>query len=149
VKLYRAATPFLTLRDPGAALEFYSRAFGAVETMRLVEPGGAIAHAEMAIGEARFMLGHEYPELGFRAPETLGGSPVSIHLDVDDVDAFVERARAAGATVVQAPTDEFHGARAASLRDPFGLAWLIATPREEVSTAEMQRRLDEMMKSGG
>jgi PhnB protein len=145
-KTYRGATPFLTARDPGAAIDFYRRAFGAVERMRLVEPGGAIAHAEIEIGEARFMLGHEYPDLGFASPETLGGSPVSIHLYVDDVDALTSRASAAGATVLRPPADEFYGDRSARVRDPFGFTWLLATRREEVSAEEMQRRMDEMMK---
>lgn len=143
---YRAATPFLTLRDPAAAIDFYRRAFGAVETMRLMEPGGGIAHAEIEIGEARFMLAHEYPDLGFKAPETLGGSPVRIHLYVDDVDGLLARALAAGATVLKPPAEEFYGDRAASLRDPFGLTWLFATRQQEMSAAEMQRRLDELMK---
>jgi PhnB protein len=146
-QLHRAATPFLTLKDPAAAIEFYERAFGAVELLRLTEPGGAIAHAEIRIGEAHFKLGHEYAELGLKAPETLGGSPVRLHLYVDDVDALVERAAAAGARVERPPTDEFYGNRAARLQDPFGLTWLLATPKEILSEAEMQRRLDELMQA--
>lgn len=146
-KVYRAASPFLTLKDPAAAIDFYKRAFGAVEQMRLLEPGGGIAHAEIQIGEARFMMGHEYPDLGFVSPETLGGSPMSIHLYVDDVDELVARASAAGAKVLRPPADEFYGDRAASVRDPFGFTWLLATRQQEVSAEEMQRRLDEMTKS--
>lgn len=145
-KVYRAASPFLTLKDPAAAIDFYRRAFGAVEQMRLLEPGGGIAHAEIQIGEAHFMMGHEYPDLGFVSPETLGGSPMSIHLYVDDVDELVSRAAAAGAKVLRPPADEFYGDRAASVRDPFGFTWLLATRKQEVSAQEMQRRLDEMMK---
>ena len=91
-----AATAFLTVSDAKAALEFYAKAFGAKETMRLTEPGGAIGHAEIEIGAAQVMLGNEYPEMGILSPESLGGSPVRIHLMVDDVDAFVGRAAAAG-----------------------------------------------------
>lgn len=145
-KVYRAASPFLTLKDPAAAIDFYKRAFGAVELMRLSEPGGGIAHAEIEIGEARFLMGHEYPELGFVSPETLGGSPMSIHLYVDDVDALVARAAEAGAKVLRPPADEFYGDRAGSVRDPFGFTWLLATRQQEVSAEEMQRRLHEMMK---
>ncbi len=145
-KLHRAATPFLPLKDPAAAIEFYERAFGAVELLRLTEPGGGIAHAEIQIGEAHFMLGHEYPDMGFRSPETLGGSPVGIHLYVDDVDALVARAAAAGAQVQRPPTDEFYGDRSARLRDPFGLTWMLATRKEDVSEAEMQRRMEESTK---
>jgi PhnB protein len=145
-KVYRGATPFLTVKDPAAALDFYHAAFGAVERVRLLEPGGQIAHAEFDIGEARFMLGHEYPGMGFSSPETLGGSPVTLHLYVDDVDAVVARAAAAGATVLRPPSDEFYGDRSARLRDPFGFTWGFATRKEEVSPEEMQRRLDALMK---
>jgi PhnB protein len=140
-----AAAPMLTLKDPAAAIEFYERAFGAVVEMRLTEPGGAIAHAEITIGGARVMLSHEYADLGYLSAETLGGSPIGIHLYVDDVDALVARAAAAGATVLRQPSDEFYGDRAGSVRDPFGIKWLLATRKHEVSVEEMQRRLDEMM----
>ena len=139
-----AAAPMLTLKDPAAAIAFYVRAFGAVEEMRLTEPGGAIAHAELSIGGARIMLSHEYPDLGYLSAETLGGSPIGIHLYVDDVDALVARAAAAGAAVLRPPSDEFYGDRAGSVRDPFGIKWHLATRKQEVPVEEMQRRLDAM-----
>jgi PhnB protein len=143
--VYRAAMPMLTVKDPAAAIAFYVRAFGAKETMRLTEPGGAIAHAEFEIGEAQFMLGYEYPQLGLLSPEALGGSPVRIHLMVDDVDALVDRAYAAGAKVLSPPSDQFYGHRSARLQDPFGHTWGFSTKKADMTTVEMQRRLNEML----
>lgn len=138
------ATPHLVLRDAARAIEFYVRAFGAIETMHLDMPDGRVGHAELAIGAARFMLADEFPEFGSVGPATLGGTTVTIAIYVEDVDALVARAVAAGATLLRPVTDEFYGDRAASLQDPFGHRWRFATHIEDVSEQEMQRRLAAM-----
>ena len=117
--------------------------------MRLVEPSGKIGHAEIRIGAALVMLSDEYPDMGMCSPQTLGGSPVTIHLYVEDVDAFASRAVAAGATLLRPIADQFYGDRAGTLVDPFGHRWMIATRKEEVSSAEMQTRYDRLMKQQG
>ncbi len=141
----RGATPYLCVRGGAAAITFYAQAFGAMETMRLTEPtGGRIGHAELRIGEALIMLADEYPEMNILSPQTLGGSPVTIHLYVDDVDALFTRAVAAGAIVVRPVADQFYGDRAGRLSDPFGHQWVFATHKEDVPTAELERRFAAM-----
>jgi PhnB protein len=140
---YRGATPYLCVHDGKGALEFYQRAFGAKETMRMAQPDGRIGHAEFRIGDAVIMLADEFPEMGFRSPKTLGGSPVNLLVYVPDVDAFVKQAEAAGATVQRPPTDQFYGDRMATLTDPYGHGWSIATHVEDVSAEEMERRMKE------
>lgn len=135
------ATPHLALRDAARAIEFYARAFAAVTTLRLDQPDGRVGHAELRIGAARFMLADEFPEVGHVGPATLGGTTVTIAIHVEDVDALVERAVAAGATLLRPIKDEFYGERAASLQDPFGHRWRFSTRFEDVSPEEMQRRL--------
>lgn len=142
---YEHATPYLCVKGASDAIAFYVRAFGAVETMRLAEPGGRIGHAEIRIGEARLMLSDEFPEEGVASPSTLGGSPVAIHLYVGDVDALAERAVAAGAKLLRPIEDQFYGDRSAALLDPFGHRWLFATRKEDVSPDEMQRRYDALL----
>jgi PhnB protein len=141
----KSAVPYLSVRGAAQAIEFYKKAFGAVEVVRLPEPGGRLGHAEIIVAGARIMLADEYPELGFVGPQALGGSPVAIQIDVEDVDALVARAQAAGATVLKPPTDEFYGDRAAKLRDPFGHEWSFETRLEEMSPEEMRRRYDELV----
>jgi PhnB protein len=136
--------PYLSVKGAARALDFYAKAFGAKETMRLKDPGGRIGHAQVEIGGALLMLADEFPEYGFQGPESLGGSPVTIHLDVDDVDTVFERAVAAGASVVFPVADQFYGDRAGRLRDPFGHVWIVSTHKEDVSAEEMQRRYDAM-----
>lgn len=144
---YEGATPYLCCRDAAAALAFYERAFGAVETMRLAEPGsGRVGHAEMKIGRATIMLSDEYPDFGVVSPPSIGGSAVTIHLYVDDVDAWHRRAVDAGATSQRPPADQFYGDRTVNLVDPFGHRWMLATRVEEVSAEEMQRLYAAMMK---
>ena len=138
------ATPYLSVRGASAAIEFYKRAFGATEATRLVQPDGRIGHAEINIDGARIMLADEFPEIGFRSPESLGGSPVNIHLDVPDVDAVARQAIAAGAKVVRPVTNQFYGDRSGQLSDPFGYTWTVSTHKETMTTEEMQRRMDEM-----
>ena len=144
---YRGVTPYLCIKGAARALEFYQRAFGAKETMRMAQPDGRIGHAGIRIGDAVVMLADEFPEMGFQSPQTLGGSPVNLMVYVQDVDAFVKQAEAAGATVQRPPADQFYGDRMATLTDPFGHSWSFATHIEDVSEAEMQRRAQQ--KQGG
>ena len=143
------ATPYLCCKDAARAIEFYKKAFGATEAIRLSEPGGRIRHAEIRIGNAPIMLSDEYPEMDVRSPQSLGGSPVLIHLYVDDVDALASRAVAAGAKLLRPVADQFYGDRSGTLTDPFWHRWMIATRKEDVSAAEMQKRYDALMKTGG
>jgi PhnB protein len=138
------ATPYLSVRGASDAIEFYKKAFGATELYRLMQPDGRVGHAEIDINGAKIMLADEFPEMGFKSPESLGGSPVNIHLDVPDVDAFGRRAIEAGATVLRPVSDQFYGARSGHFLDPFGYTWQISTPKETVSPEEMQRRIDAM-----
>ena len=137
---------YLRVRDAAAALEFYARAFGATEKFRLTGPGGRVGHAELLFGDFVVMLSEEYPELGLVGPATLGGNTSSVHLHVDDCDAWAERAIAAGATLVRGPADQFYGERSATVRDPFGHEWMLGHEIEAVTPEEMQRRYDELMK---
>ncbi|MGJ5820028.1 VOC family protein [Paludibaculum fermentans] len=138
--------PYLRLRRAAEAIDFYRQAFGAEEIMRLTEPGGRIGHAEIRIGPAVLFLADEYPELGIRGPESLGGATIAMHLSVDAVDAVVERASQAGAAITRPPKDEFYGQRTAVVRDPFGHEWMLAQTIEEVSPEELQRRFEELTK---
>ncbi|HXO88769.1 MAG TPA: VOC family protein [Candidatus Acidoferrales bacterium] len=142
-----SATPYLSVRNAAAALEFYKKAFGATEVMRLMQPDGRVGHAQIDIEGARIMLADEFPEFGFKSPESLGGSSVHINLDVKDVDAMAQRAVAAGANIVRPVEDQFYGERSGQFRDPFGFIWSISTHKETLSTEEMQRRMDEMSRN--
>jgi len=142
-----AVTPYLAIRDAARAIEFYREAFDAMEMMRLADPSGRIGHAEIEIGGARIMLADEHPEMNVRAPEAFGGSPVSIHLYLEDVDAVFERAVAAGAKPLREPADQFYGDRSATLIDPFGHCWFIATRKEDVSSDEVAKRYAAILKA--
>lgn len=137
------ASPRLAFRDPAKAIELYKQALGAKETFRF-EVGGSIPHAELVIGDSTIDVTGEWPEGGRFSAETLGYSPISISIRVHDVDAFVERAEAAGMKVVRSPRDQFYGHRDASLEDPFGYSWGIFTVKEEMSAEEMHRRMKGM-----
>jgi PhnB protein len=137
---YEQAIPYLSVGGAARAIEFYARAFGATERLRLAMPDGRIGHAEIRIGRAAIMLADEFPEMGFRAPRTLGGSPVTIHLYVEDVDALAARAVAAGATVKRPVQDQFYGDRSVTLEDPFGHVWSFATRKEDVPPEELRTR---------
>ncbi len=139
---YGVVTPYLIVHDAVAALDFYKRAFGATELMRMDGPNGKIMHAEIAINGGPIMLADEFPEIGALSPKTVGGSPVIIAVYVPDVDALVERAAAAGATVQRPVKDQFYGDRSGSLADPFGHQWVFATHIEDVSPEEMKRRAE-------
>ena len=137
---YHAITPYLIVAGGAKALEFYRRAFGAIERERMQDPSGKIRHAEISIGDSRVMLADEHPEIGALGPATIGGSPVSIHLYVEDVDAVVSRAVAAGAKLTRPVADQFYGDRAGGITDPFGHHWHIATHKEDLTSAEIHRR---------
>ncbi len=141
---FHAITPYLSVKDAVTAIRFYQHVFGATEIGRISMPGGAVAHAELQIGDARIMLAEEVPEWGNKSPATLGGSPVGIALYVADVDAIFQRALDAGAKVIEPVKDQFFGDSSGSLTDPFGHKWHILTHIENVSFDEMQRRFDVM-----
>lgn len=132
--------PYLRVHRADAAIDFYRRAFGAAERMRLVEPSGRIGHAELLIGPAVVMLSEAFPEYGLLAPQGESVLGASIHLHVDDCDALAERAVAAGAVMEMPPTDQFYGERSCRVRDPFGHQWLIGHEIERLAPEEMQRR---------
>jgi len=137
------AAPRLAFRDPAKAIEFYTRALGAKETFRF-EVGGTIPHAELMIGDSAIDITGEWPEGGRFSAETLGNSPISISIQVPDVDAFAEHAVAAGMKLVREPKDQFYGHRDATLEDPFGYSWGVFTVKEEMSVEEMHRRMQGM-----
>ncbi|MGG1639196.1 VOC family protein [Paenibacillus sp. NRS-1760] len=141
------ATPFLWIKNTAEAIEFYKKAFDAVEIYRLTEPGGKVAHAEITIGGAKISLAGEYPDYGILGPETLGNTTVGVQLQVDNADKLFQQAIAAGATSVNQMTDQFYGDRAGSVKDPFGHYWMIYTTIEIVSPEEMQKRFLAMFES--
>lgn len=138
---------YLRVDNAARAIEFYTEAFGAREKFRLVEPSGRIGHVELDFGSTTVMVSDEYPEYGIHGPKTVGGTAVSLHLHVDDADALIRRAVAAGATLVREPQDHFYGERSGTVRDPFGHEWSIGHSIEELSPEEMQRRYTEIMEN--
>ncbi len=134
-------SPYLAVKGAREAIDFYTNAFQADEVYRLVDPiDGRIGHAEIDIAGATIMLADEYPDFGAVAPETLGGSPVKLQIYVDDVDRIFAAALALGATELRPVKDEFFGERVGTLVDPFGHTWLIASPLEDITPQEMQKR---------
>src|SRR5262245_55785173 len=133
---YHTATPYLIINGAASALEFYKKAFGAKELFRMDSPGGKIGHAEIKIGDSPIMLADEHPDMGYRGPRAIGGTPVSIMLYVDAVDAVFSQAVAAGAKVKQPVKDQFYGDRSGTLEDPFGHIWTVATHKEDLSMEE-------------
>jgi PhnB protein len=144
---HRTVTPYLSIKNAAKALEFYKKAFGAAETYKLMIPDGRLGHAEIRLGDSAIMLADEFLEFGGKAPDTLGGSPVSIHLYVEDVDTFVKKAVAAGAKERKPVTDQFYGDRSGQLEDPFGHLWWVATHKEDVPPEELQKRAQAMFAS--
>ena len=143
-------TPYMIIRGAAQAIDFYKKAFGAVEVGRMAMPDGkAVMHAELKIGDSYVFVTDEFPAMGSKAPPALGGSPVSLHLYVEDVDAVFNRAVAAGATAKMPPADMFWGDRFAKLTDPFGHEWSIATHKEDVSPEEMKKRSQAAMAQMG
>ena len=136
----QTVTAYFIVGNATDALDFYKRAFGAEELFRLTDPGGRIGHAEIRIGSSNMMLADEHPDFGALSPPTVGGSPVKFQIQVDDADAFAERAIAAGATLLRPLENQFYGMRSGMVADPFGHSWFIAAAIEDVSAEEMQRR---------
>jgi PhnB protein len=143
---YHSVTPYLVVQNGAKAIDFYKKAFGATELMRMPGPGGKIMHAELKIGDSPVMLADESPEMGHRSPQSLGGTPVSLLLYVNDVDAQFKQAVTAGATVQRPLRDEFYGDRTGTLIDPFGHIWSLSTHKEDLTPEEMQRRMQELIK---
>ena len=140
------AFAYLRVKDAPRAIAYYQEVFGAVEKLRLTEPGGRVGHCELGFGPTTIMVSEEYPELGLLGPQSIGGASQSIHLHVDDCDALIARAVAAGATVLRPAADAFYGERGGTIRDPFGHEWLIGHHLEDVAPEEMQRRYDALLK---
>ncbi len=141
---YHTLTPYLIVDGASKALDWYVQILNATELMRLPAPGGRVGHAEIEIDGSRIMLADESAEHGAKAPAAFGGSPISLLLYVPDVDATIAHAAAAGATIKAPAEDKFYGDRMATLLDPFGHTWSIATHIEDVSPAEIERRLAAM-----
>jgi PhnB protein len=138
---YHSVTPYLFVKNAAQAIAFYQRVFDAKEVMHHAQPDGKIMHAELTIGDSKIMLADECPQMNAHAPEKFGGSPISIHLYVNDVDHTVKQAVAAGAKIIREVADQFYGDRSGGITDPFGHSWYIATHIEDVSEEEMQKRM--------
>lgn len=146
---YKGATPYLIIKGAARALEFYQKAFGATEIMRIPAPEGKVGHAEIKIGTAIIMLADEFPDMNCKSPQSFGGTPVSIMVYVQDVDRFVKQAVSAGAKVLRPVENKFYGDRAGSLEDPFGHQWHFATHMEDVPPDELAKRAEAFMKQQG
>jgi len=146
---YHSVTPYLIVADAAKAIDFYKRAFGATEKMRLADPSGKVGHAEIQIGDSVVMVADEFPDMDIRGPQSLGGSPVSMLIYVQDVDARFAQALAAGATEVRPVKAQFYGDRNGTLKDPFGHTWSIATHKEDVSNEEVERRFAAYLQQQG
>jgi PhnB protein len=142
---YHTVTPYLVVNDAAKAIDYYKRAFDAKELFRMGGPQGKIGHAELQIGDSRFMLSDEMPNSECKAPQSLGGTTANIFLYVKDVDAAYKKAVDAGGKATMPPADMFWGDRYGKLSDPFGHSWSLATHKEEVAPDEMNRRMNEQM----
>ena len=141
---YHSVTPYLLIGGAGAAIDFYIRAFGAVEVLRLTAPDGRIGHAEIRIGDSHLMLADEHPEMDFLGPQRRGGTCVTMHLYVADAETVFARAIAAGAKELRPLCDQFYGDRSGAVTDPWGHIWSIASRIEEITPDEIQRRFQEL-----
>jgi len=145
---YPRVTPYLCVDGADAAIAFYTKVLGATEKVRMGAPQGKIGHAELELGDSILMLADEHPEVGFLGPRTVGGTPVTISVYVEDVDAVYERALAEGASAERPVEDQFYGDRTGQFQDPFGHRWHVATHVEDVPPEEMQKRAAEAMAAG-
>jgi PhnB protein len=143
---YHSVTPYLIVKGAAKAIDYYKKVFGATEIMRMPGPNGTVGHAEIKIGDSIIMLADEQ-QGNFRSPEGLGGSPVSLMVYVEDVDKTFKQAISSGAKETRALQDQFYGDRSGNLVDPFGHVWTVATHKEDVSAAEMQRRMSTLQKT--
>jgi PhnB protein len=142
---YPRVSPYLHVDGASEAIEFYGNVLGATERMRMPAPGGKIGHAELEIGDSVIMLADEFPDMGVRGPKSIGGTPVTINVYVEDVDGVFERALGAGATSVRQVENQFYGDRSGQFEDPFGHLWSVATHVEDVAPDEMEKRAAAMM----
>jgi PhnB protein len=145
---YPRVTPYLIVGDGAAAIDFYTSVLGASERMRMAGPDGKVGHAELNVGDSVIMLADEHPEMNAVGPKTVGGTPVSIHVYVEDSDSVFERAIEAGAKSLAPMEDKFYGDRSGSFEDPFGHHWNVATHVEDVPEEEMAKRAEEAMAGG-
>ncbi|MDO9046387.1 MAG: VOC family protein [Methylobacter sp.] len=139
---YHSITPYLMVKGASEAIEFYKRAFGAIEIFRLSHPNGQIGHAEIKIGDSSIMLADPCEQGAFRTPQSLGGSSVALHVYVENVDAQFAQAVSAGAKAVKPVFDQFYGDRTGTLQDPFGHIWFLATHKEDIALEEINRRAE-------
>lgn len=145
---YHSVTPYLIVDGASAAIDFYKKAFGATELFRM-EHEGKIGHAEIKIGDSPIMLSDEHPQIGYKGPKSMGGTPVSLMIYVDDVDTIYKRAIESGGVEVKALQDQFYGDRSGTLTDPFGHVWTVATHKEDVTPEEIEKRLAAMGHGSG
>ena len=145
---YPQVMPYLSVAGGAAAIEFYGKVLGTTERMRMAGPDGKVGHAELELGDAVIMLADEFPEMGNRGPKTVGGSPVTVHVYVEDVDSVFERAIKEGATSLRAVENQFYGDRSGQFEDPFGHHWNVATHVEDVPPEEMEKRAAQAMSGG-
>jgi PhnB protein len=146
---YPVVIPYLHLKGAAKAIEFYKTVFGAKETVRMPGPNGSVMHAELKVGNSMIMLSDEHPQMGALGPQSVGGTPVTLHIYAEDVDAVVKKAVDAGATLSQPVKNQFYGDRTGLLIDPFGHKWYVATHMEDVSPEEMQKRMAAMSQAAG
>lgn len=144
---YHSLTPYMGIDKAGEAIEFYKKAFGATQVMRLDMPDGRVGHAELRIGDSSLMLGTPCDQMALRNPDE--HTSIGLHLYVEDVDAQFQRAVDAGATVVSEPKDQFYGDRSASVKDPFGHLWFLATHKEDLTEEQIRQRAMELFKQIG
>ena len=145
---YPRVRPYLIVDGAAEAIDFYCSILGATERMRMGAPNGRVGHAELEIGNSVIMLADEHPEMGIRGPRAMGGSPVSLHVYVDDVDSVFERAIEGGAQELRAVENRFYGDRTGGFEDPFGHRWDVATHVEDVPPDEMAKRAEAAMSGG-
>ncbi|MBI6659404.1 VOC family protein [Pseudomonas carnis] len=143
---YHSLTPYMGIDKAGEAIDFYKKAFGATQVMRLDMPDGRVGHAELRIGDSSLMLGTPCDQMALRNPDE--HTSIGLHLYVEDVDAQFQRAVDAGATVVSEPKDQFYGDRSASVKDPFGHLWFLATHKEDLTEEQIRQRAMELFKQG-
>lgn len=137
---HHTITPYLAIKGAADAIDFYKRAFGATEVMRMAQPDGRIGHAELQLGDCRLMLADEFPEMDFRSPRSIGGTPVHLHMYVENVDGVVRQAVNAGAKLLRPVEDQVYGDRSGSVADPYGHVWHVATHKEDLSREELHKR---------
>ena len=144
---YNSITPYLVIKGAAKAIEYYKNVFGATEVVRMNGPDGKVGHAELQIGDSRFMLADENPAMGNRSAETIGASPVSLYVYMPDCDQIVQKAVAQGAKILKPVEDQFYGDRSGFFQDPFGHLWGVATHKEDVSQEEMAERAKKAMQA--